>query len=217
MLTPRGYISFSQMAMFEMSPEKYVEKYIYGKKERITQNMKYGSDLAEGLEDEESTGDPLLDLVMVKLPKYERMDKVVEDRTGKKVFDPNEGEEWWLPLLANGKDDIPILAKPDSAKQDYTAFYEYKTSVRPWNQKMADESGQITFYATAIWLANKGLPEAIELINVPLYYDAHGKLQPTGDLVRLPTKRTTADMIKMTGRIRKAWAGIKELCKNELL
>lgn len=214
------------MATFEMSPEKYIEKYIYGKKERISRNIKYGSDLAEGLKDEEATGDPLLDLVMVKLPKYERMDLPIEyippyptDGTCKLITFERTGQQYCIPILKIGKEKIPLLAVPDTAKVDLTAFKEYKTSVRKWTQKMADESGQITFYATAIWLITKKIPEniEIELVNIPLYYDELGRLHPTGEIIRLTTKRTMVDIIKMISRIRKAWAGIKKLCKNELL
>src|SRR3990167_4964015 len=148
MITPRPYISFSQMVLFERSPELYAEQYLYGKKQRISRNMHYGSLMAEGLDNGEATGDPLLDLMMARLPKYELMDK------------PLEAD------LQDKKETIRILAKPDSAKADYTAFLEYKTSTRFWTQKMADDSAQITFYATTIWLAKGFIPQDIELVNV---------------------------------------------------
>ena len=199
MLTPRPYLSFSQMTLFEMSPEKYADQYLFGKKQRINRNMAYGSMLADGLEAGESTGDPLLDLMMAKIPKFELMDKPFEAK------------------LPNGKEIINILAKPDTAKSDYTAFKEFKTSVRPWSQKMADESGQITFYATAIWLKTGKIPQDIELVDVVVGYEPDGRLQPTGDIWRFPTKRTMVDVIKMTSRMKRAWAGIKSLCEKELL
>src|SRR3990167_8833891 len=147
MLTPRNYLSFSQMTLFEMSPEKYADRYLFGKKERISRNMSYGSMMAYGLEVEEGTGDPLLDLMMARLPKFELMDKPIEAD------------------LPDGKGVIHILAKPDTAKADYTAFKEYKTSVRKWTQRMANESGQITFYTTVIWLKTKKIPKDIELVD----------------------------------------------------
>jgi len=163
MLTPRNYLSFSQMTLFEMSPEKYLEKYVYGKRERISRNMSYGSQMAKGLEAEEATGDPLLDLVMARLPKFELMDKPIEAilpvRGGLTAcINAAESE------TTSGKEPevIHLLAKPDTAKADYTAFKEYKTSVRKWTQKMADDSGQITFYATTIWLAKGFIPQDIE-------------------------------------------------------
>lgn len=199
MLTPRPYLSFSQMTLFEMSPEKYADQYLFGKKQRISRNMAYGSLMAEGLEAEEATGDPLLDLMMARIPKFELMDK------------PLEAD------LPDGKKMIHLLAKPDTAKSDYTAFKEYKTSVRKWTQKMADDSGQITFYATTIWLKTGNIPQDIELVDVVVGYDPDGRLVPTGDLWRFPTKRTMVDIIKMTGRMKRAWHGIEELCEKSLL
>ena len=187
------------MALFERSPEEYADKYLFGGKQRITRNIAYGSLLADGLEAGEATGDPLLDIMMAKLPKFELMDKPIEAK------------------LKDGKKMIPLLAKPDTAKADYTAFKEYKTSTRKWTQRMADQSNQITFYATVIWLLKGFIPKDIELVNVPVQYGEDGKLFPTGDLVRLPTSREMVDIIKMTGRIRKVWAGIHELCEKELL
>lgn len=187
------------MTTFEMSKDKYVEQYLYGKKQRTSRNMAYGSLMAEGLETEEATGDALLDLMMAQIPKFELMDKAFE-----------------VPLQ-NGKEVITILAKPDTAKADYSAFKEYKTSVRKWTQKMADDSGQVTFYATAMWLKTGKIPEDIELVNVQVAYQDDGSLQPTGDIWRFPTKRTMIDIIRMTGRMKKAWAGIQELCQKELL
>ena len=187
------------MTLFEMSPEKYADQYLFGKKQRINRNMAYGSLLADGLEAGESTGDPLLDLMMARLPKFELMDKSFEAD------------------LPNGKETIKILAKPDTAQADYTAFAEYKTSVRKWTQKMVDESGQITFYATAMWLKTGKIPQDIELVDVVVGYEPDGRIQPTGDILRFPTKRTMVDMIKMTGRMKRAWTGIKALCEKELL
>ena len=199
MITPRPYLSYSQLVLFEKSKEAYAEKYLFGGKERITRNMAYGSAMAEGLEHDESTGDPYLDAMMVQLPKYELMDKPL------------------MAELKDGKTSIPLLAKPDSAKADYTAFYEYKTSVRPWTQRMADKSDQITFYSAVILLKTALLPIDIELVDVCLVYDTNSRLMPTGEIVRLPTKRTMVDILKMYTRIRKAWKGIKELCENQLI
>jgi len=199
MLTPRKYLSFSQMTKFEMSPEKYVEEYIYGQKNRISRNMAYGSMLAQGLEDEEATGDPLLDLMAARLPKFELMDKPIEAD------------------LPDGKGVIHLLAKPDTAKANLTAFKEYKTSVRKWTQRMADDSGQITFYATTIWIKTKKIPQDIELVNIETSYQDDGRLTVTGNMFRYPTTRSMSDIIKMTKRMRSTWHGIQKLCEKELL
>ena len=220
MITPRPYLSFSQMTTFEMSPQKYADQYLYGKKMRISRNMAYGAKLAEGLENEEANGDPLLDLMASHLPKFKRMDKAVEDPKGVlTVIKRGDSKAFkaHLPVLGEKKEQIPILALPDTAKPNYSAFKEYKTSVRKWTQKMVDESGQITFYATAIWLAKGIIPKDIELVSIETAYEESGKLTVTGEMAIIPTIRTMADIIKMTRRMRNAWHGIKELCEKELI
>lgn len=200
MLTPRDHLSFSQMTLFERSPELYKRQYIYGQKPRESINMQYGSQLANGLEHDETTGDPILDLMMCHLPKYELMDIPFE--VG----------------LPDGKEIITILAKPDSMKADCSAFYEYKCSTRKWTQKIVDDSDQLTFYAMAMWLKTHKIPQEIELCVVEVeYIGTRGKLRPTGQIKRFKTKRTMLDIIKMTSRAKKAWKGIKELCEKELL
>lgn len=225
MSRPRPYLSFSQMTTFEMSPERYANQYIYGEKKRITRNIALGSQLAKGLEEDEASGDPLLDLVMAKIPKLALRDEPVEYKLGE-FADPKLTATVWferdkrnirVPVLKNNGDDIPLLAVPDTAEVDWSAFKEYKSSTRKWTQKMVDESGQITFYATTIWLKTGKIPNDIELVWAETAYDADGRLYATGKVVSVRTHRHMTEIIKMTGRMRKAWAGIKTLSEKELL
>src|SRR3990167_2127333 len=199
MITPRPYISFSSMALFEKSPEQWSDIYLRDYPQYTNVNMLYGSLMADSLEKNELSGDPALDLMIENIPKFELMDKPIEAN------------------LKNGKDVIIVLAKPDTAKADYTAFKEYKTSLKKYTQKMADDSNQITFYATTIWLKTNKIPQDIELVNVCVKYAENGELMPTGELVRIPTKRTMVDIIKMIARIRKNWTLIRQFCEKELL
>lgn len=199
MVTPRPYLSFSQMALFEMSPARYASQYIWNEEQHTSKNMAYGSLFAEGLESGEATGDPMLDVMASRIPKFEMMDVAFESD------------------LPDGKETIKILSKPDTYRADGTAFKEYKTSVRNWTQKMADDSGQITFYAMGFYLRHGVIPSDIELVNVRVAYTGVNTLEPTGDMLRFPTKRSMVDVIKMTGRAKRAWGGIKALCERELL
>lgn len=216
-MRPRPYLSFSQMTTFEQSEERFIAQYVYNERQRTSRNMAYGSLMADGLESDEMTGDPLLDLVIARLPKLEVMDKPIECRGGVRTLFERDKKYYHIPVLENGKDPIPLMAVPDTAQKDYSAFKEYKTSVRQWTQRMADESGQVTFYATTVWIATKHIPTDIELVNAQVEYDEDGRLRPTGEILRFKTKRSMADVLKMTARIRKAWVGIEKLCNNELL
>ena len=217
MFTPRPYISYSQMACFEMSPKKFLDLYVYENKQRTSRNMAYGSKMAHGLENEEATGDVLLDLAMARLPKFVRMDKPVECKKGVEIIDPHDGKTYTIPYINTGHEKIPLLAKPDTSKGDYSAFKEYKTSTKKWTQEMVNDSGQITFYATAIWLSTGKIPQDIELINVATEYTPDGQITVTGDIWRFKTQRSLTDVIRMRSRIKRAWAGIKTLVANELI
>jgi CheY-like chemotaxis protein len=191
-MTPQGYLSWSQLSLWESSPERYKEHYFYGKKTPINRGMAFGKKMADGLERDELTGDVVLDLMMERIPKFEVMDK--EFRTE----------------LKNGKDTIIILAKPDTMKADMTAFKEYKTGVTRWTRKKVDECGQITFYATAMWLKTGKIPKDIELVDVATKAALDGKIEATGDITRHPTVRTMTDILKMVVRMKKCWAGISK-------
>lgn len=225
MFRPREYLSFSQMTKFEMSPERFIAEYVHNEKQRTSRNMAYGSLLAKGLEDDEATGDPMLDLMAARIPKFEIRDQPIQYNGGVCVWYARDKKNIYVPVLENGKEDIPLLAIPDTMKTDMSAFKEYKTSTRKWTQKMADDSGQVTFYATTIWIITGKIPQDIELVNVPVRYKVvetsdgpmtTGELEPTGELVRLKTQRTMVDIIKMCGRIRKTWEGIAKLCEKEM-
>lgn len=217
MATPKKYLSFSQLTKWEMSPDRYAEQYLYGEKQRISRNMAYGKQLADSLETGELSGDLLLDFAALKLPKFEIMDQPIEDPKGVEIFYERDERYIHVPFLRDKNEKIPILAIPDSMKSDGSAFKEFKTSTRKWTQRMVDESGQITFYATAFWLKNQYIPNDIELVAMQTEYKDDGQLAITGDMNRFPTIRRMSDVIKMTLRIRHAWYGIKKLCEKELL
>ena len=207
------------MVLLEYSPKRFADKYLFGSAKEIkTKNIDYGKMMADGLENDESMGDPILDMMTTKIPKFELMDKITEDKKrGTLVTYEYDKKEYQVPFIMDGKTKIPLLSKPDTAKADYSAFKEYKTSIRKWTQKMVDESGQITFYATAIWLVTGKIPEDIELVNVQTKYDENGNVTATGEMFRFKTKRTMIDIIKMTSRIKKCWREIGELCEKELI
>ncbi len=199
MITPRNYISYSQLVLIERSPELYIQQYIYGKKPKGSINMDFGSKMANALETGNGSEDVILDLMIAHLPKFELMDIAFEAD------------------LQDGKEKIKVLAKPDTYKKDLSALKEYKTSVRNWTQKMADESDQITFYCTVIWLLTKKIPEC-ELVQVKTRYRGNkGQIEATGEILRFPTSRKMIDIIKMCTRIKRGWKKIKEVSEKELI
>ena len=199
MLTPRPYLSWTALNMVETSPAQWVKTYLYGERIPINRGMAFGKKMADGLESGELTGDIFLDVAMAQLPKFEIMDK--EFRVEMK----------------SGKEKIELLCKPDTMRADMSAFKEYKTGKTPWTQKKVDGFGQLTFYATGMYLKTGHIPKDIELVHVPTESQLDEKIAVTGVLLRYPTTRNMADILKMMARISKAWAKIKILTESELL
>src|SRR3990167_2244103 len=203
MQTPRPYLSWSSMDLFEHNPEKWKRAYLYEEKNRVNRGMALGRQMAEGLERGEATGDPVLDLLMAKLPKFEIMDK---------EFDAE---------LKDGKKIIIIRAKPDTMKADMSAFKEYKPGQTLWTREQVNKNGQITFYATAMFLRTGKIPQDIELVHVETAKEdkeaLDARIGATGGLYRHPTSRNMVDILKMQVRMIKAWRGIERIVSEELL
>lgn len=199
-LAPRNYISWSQLDLFERSPEAYKEKYLYNAPGFVNRGMAFGKIMADSLETGEASGNEVLDMVIAMLPKFEIMDKEfrVELKTGR------------------GEEPIIMLAKPDTMTADMTAFKEYKTGQAKWTQGKVDKNGQIDFYTTAIWAKTGKIPQDIELVHAQTGKDEEGRIHATGEIFRYKTKRNMMQVLSMIMRIKKANAGIKKMFEDEL-
>lgn len=198
-ITPRPYLSWTQMDLFETSPDQYVRTYIGGEARRSNMGQDLGKEIANGLETGENTGDITKDLVIAKLPKFELMDN-----------------EFKAEILIS-KEKIPLFAKIDSAKKDLSSIIEYKTGLEkyPWNQIKADKWDQITFYCVVVHAITGKIPQS-ELVWAPTRI-VDGNPELTGEIKRFKTTRTTADILKFKIRMKKCWLGIIELVKSEIL
>lgn len=189
------------MTMLEKSPKMWKEVYLEGRKLGTNRGQALGKEIADSLESNVETGDMVKDLVISGIPKFELMDQAIEMK------------------LVVGKEEVPILIKPDTCKADYTAFKEYKTGLEtdPWTQKKVDKNDQITFYSTGLYILTKKIPEA-ELIYAPTRkIDDMGRLELTGELLRFKTKRKYGEIINMMVRMRKAWAEMGRIADEELI
>lgn len=207
-MRPRPYLSHSQKKCWRRSKKEYLDKYLHEKAQFVTKEMKFGSIVASALEVDELTGDPLLDLVIMTMPKFELMDV------------PMEGS------FKVGKETIPLLVKMDTAKADLSAFKEYKTGKEGkggWTQAKVDADSQITFYATYCYIMTKKIPQDIELVwaitedEVDADGNKTGKIVPTGEIRRFKTQRAMGEIINEMADMRKVWAEIGEEFEKQLL
>jgi hypothetical protein len=188
--------------MFEKSPETYRKVYVEGQPMGTNRGQALGKEIAEAMENDVETGNPLKDLVISQIPSYERRDQLM-----------------YIDFKTNGN-TIPLCIRPDSCKDDLTALYEIKTGAGPWTQKKVDESDQLTFYATGIYVETHKIP-ACELIWAPTKKvrgeDGVERPELTGEIKRFPSIRRMSHVLNMMVRIKKAWDGIGKLMDSEIV
>lgn len=163
--------------------------------------MKFGTLVAKALEDDEFTGDPVLDMILTRIPKFEIMDK------------PHEC------TMKIGKKIVPLLARMDSRRENFRGFKEYKTGKDPWTQAKVDKDPQVTFYATYCYIVTGEIPDDMELVWVPTENDPDDpkKVRVTGEMIVFKTTRSKADIIKEKADMLKVWEEIGIACEKELL
>lgn len=196
--TPRDYISYSQLDLFERSPEEYRQRYFYGKTfsngateygRRVHEALEVGCDDSGG-EDEDGE----FDHFRTFLPKFDHSEYEIKT-------------EW---------DGIPLYGKLDLYSEGKIG--EIKTGVDTnggrWSVAKTNKSLQLTFYAALVWLSKQALPEAITLYWLPVV-EKDGKRACTGEIRIFQTMRTMSDIIRLKGRIVKAWEGIQKMAEEE--
>lgn len=190
----KNYLSWSQLSLFERSPEEYRRVYILGEKGFENAEMRLGSRIASGLEkDDELSGDGLVDFCKMSLPSVDQKEKELRVK--------------WS--------DMELLVRMDGFVNP-NVIYEYKTGHSAWTQKKVDSWGQLTFYAFVFYLATGTMPE-LNLIWIPTKKE-NGEIKLTGEKpVLFKTKRTMSDFAKLSVRLKRAWIGIGEMVKEEAL
>lgn len=203
---PEAYLNHTQLKTWENSPNSYRKIFLEGKPIGVNRGMALGREIAESLEFDIETGDPLKDLVIAQIPKFEIRDQFIYtefEHDGTKIM---------------------LRIRPDTVKGDYSAFKEYKTGpADTWNQRKVDEDSQITFYATGLYIKLHELfgvgkiPEDIELVHAITEYDENRVPHLTGEVRRYKTSRSLKDVMKMKVRIKRCWKEIGLMLESELL
>src|SRR5262245_13341970 len=192
-LSPRPYLSWSQIQLFERSPDLYAQKYIYGKEEERSEAMRLGKRLSEALETQQATGDNALDNLLAFFPHYPEREYEIKARM--------DGVE------------VPLYGILDGFDPANLRIGENKSG-RLWTQEMVDESGQLKMYALLVWLKYKKMPRQIMLRWARTQSNDDGDIEFVGEINSFEADISLNDVMLFTDRVRKAWAGIKELCQQ---
>jgi hypothetical protein len=188
-LTPRPYLSWSQMQLFERDPAAYIARYIYGEDERTSAAATFGKRIAAGLE-AAATEDAEIEQLRRCLPAFPE-------------------KEYEITAEFSG---VPMLAKPDLFNPQEVQIGELKTGAYPWTQERVNNHGQLKFYALAAWLKYQRFPQ-IELYWAPTVWRGN-KLCLTGEINTFKAEITLEAVLAFGARLPVVWEGIQKVTRE---
>ena len=190
MMSPRGYISASQIRTFKKSKEDYLRRYVYGEDiipHFVMKYVDFGKDIHQQIENEELE------------PLFWDIDTTFTDR--EKELTPKLGE-------------IPLKGYIDAINTDERIVADSKTSKNPKTQSWADKNEQLTFYAVMCDLEYGWIPELI------IYWiettEENGYLELSGKVKEIKTTRTKKQVEDYKKEIKTIWKEIGKLVDAEL-
>jgi len=177
--------SWSQLASWEWDQEQWYKKYVLGEKEATNKEMAFGKLLAQSLEDG-----------ACKIPELvERLPYTKEH-----------------PFKVKYGDIILVGFADDFDTKTFKNLNEVKSGKKAWDQKRADEHGQLSFYALMNYITNKVKPEdmVIKLHWVPTIETGSFEIQfkQPIEVHTFTVKLTMKDILNMGARINRT---IKEM------
>lgn len=186
-------LSWSAISSFEYDKREWYDKYVLGKKQRETAEMKFGKIIGERL-----ATDPTFLPEVPRLNTFEHPFNVVFD-------------------------GIPLVGYADAfCMKSKKKLYEFKTGVKKWSQDRVDKHGQIDMYLLMHFITNRIPPEEVEclLVWLPTKRNEKGNFDVDISLVEpvvpqiFKTKRTTADILRFGARIKKTYKEMLEYAES---
>lgn len=194
-MTPRGYLSYTQVALWEKSPAEYIRRYVHGEGQYTTPYMALGSAVASALEGKD-TADEAVKLLVSAFPSY-----------------PQREHEMTVELPV-GRRKVKLLAKVDGIDMAAARLGEYKTGTK-WTRKQAEQSRQLRFYHLVYWMATGRMLEDVCLHWAETAW-SDGQLRLTGNITTFPVTHTRLDLLKEKIAVKKAFNEIETAYKKEL-
>lgn len=193
---PRGYLSWTQLNLWEKNPRQYERIYFMGEQPPKSMYMAFGSEVADDAENGTSERESVKALNML-LPTY----KTVEHK-----IDAEIKTQQGL-LRVHGRLDTyePIR------------FRERKTGTVGWTQAKVNRHGQIDFYYMLVYLSTGKLPTEAWLDYAETRVNDDGDLELTGNHESYDATRTMADVLRMIARCKKAALEIQAAYEAKLM
>lgn len=185
-------ISWSFISSFEYSPEQWYDRYVLHKSQHETSEMAFGKAIGEKL-----ASDPKF---LPQIPRHSKMEHQFKD-------------------VKFGK--LTLVGYADTfCDKTFKKLSEFKTGKRAWDQKRADEHGQIDMYLLMNWIINKVKPEEVDVTLVWMPTEDRGDfsiafVKDIENKIKIfNTKRTMLDILKFGKRLNDVYKEMKKYVKE---
>lgn len=186
-------MSWSSISSFEYDKEQWYRKYVLNHKDDPSKEMIFGKEFAESIEKGTCTYPGLM----------ERLQKKKEH-----AFQVMFGK-------------IPLIGYADAfCDEKFKNLDEVKTGKREWNQKRADEHGQIDMYLLMNYITNKVAPEDVTCTIHWCPTQDNGDFSITFvepmEVKSFRTKRTMQQILAFGARINRVYKEMEDYCQNHV-
>lgn len=179
--------SWSAISSFEWNKEQFWKKYIGKEIMEVTPELEFGSMIDKKIQDEPS--------FMPELHRFHNM-------------------QFKMLCEFNG---IPLIGIADTYGEPVprAALADHKTGRKAWDQKRADETGQLTMYCLMLWQIYKIKPEDIDLYIdwMPTrYLDKKIAFTDPIEVLSFRTKRSMHQVLTFGQRILDTYIQMQDYC-----
>ena len=186
LLTPRGYLSPTQVDMWLNNRDRYIANYMLGEDRRLSNSgLTFGSKASQALQDGDGGGDAAMAALVALMPRY------------------GASEHEIRATMRTRGDEVDLLGRLDTFDPATCNFDEYKTGRWKWTQEKAQKSNQMRHYATLIYLKHGKLPEKCRL-HWACTEEVDGEVRLTGDIRTFRvviTLGTVLEYMALAGRV----------------
>lgn len=200
-------LSWSAISSFEWNKTQWYRKYVLKELPEITPELEFGSMVDKKVQD-----DPTYLPNLVRYPVLQHEMRCVWDGIPLLGYADTFGR---AGSVVSFLDDNKKTLKYGLAKN---SIRDYKTGRKPWDQKRADETGQLTMYLLMLYLRDKINPADVECYIdwLPTHIE-DGKIAfiQEGDIRTFKTKRTMRQVLDFGQRIKDSWAAMAEYATKQ--
>lgn len=206
-------LSWSAISAFQWNKQQWYDKYVLGILSEKTPELEFGSLIDQRVQDEP---DFLPNLVRYPIMQH----KMQAELNGIKLLGIADTYRAEIPYdyhafetgLYSMEEMEAVVCKP--------ALRDYKTGRKAWDQKRANETGQLTMYALLLWLTEKIRPEEVDFYIdwMPTHYvDKEIQFIKEGDIRTFHTKRTMHDILEFGQKIQDTYREMIEYAEKRPL